>query len=181
MLTSNFKKLIFGIFMNTTVDGSYVIPSDNVTFKKTNGQNMVWTAFSDSQTQSALLNDLLMTNIVQVNTGSSDTRFIYFRVGTGTTNPTPSDYDLENVNTDIVCTAVNTSFSDSTNTKVYNVTFSNPTASDITLTEIGMYGKMPYYYNGYKTDYVMLDRTILDTPVTIPAGESRTLMYELTM
>lgn len=181
MLTSNFKKLIFGIFMNTTADGPYVIPSDNVTFKNTNGQDMVWTAFSDIQVQSALLNDLLMTNIVQANTDSSDTRFIYFRVGTGTTNPTPSDYDLENVNTDIVCTTVNTSFSDNTNTKVYNVTFSNPTASDITLTEIGMYGKMPYYNDEYKTDYVMLDRTVLNAPVTIPAGENRTLTYELAM
>lgn len=181
MLTSNFKKLIFGIFMNTTVDGSYVIPSDSVTFKNSNGQSMVWDAISDSQTQSALLNDLLMTNIVQVNVGSSDTRFIYFRVGTGTTNPTPSDYDLENVNTDIGCTIVNTSFSDNTNTKVYNVTFSNPTANDITINEIGMYGKMPYYNNGYKTGYVMLDRTVLNEPVTIPAGESRTLTYELTM
>lgn len=181
MITSNFKKLIFGIFMNTIAVNPYVVPRNSVTFKNSNGQSLVWSPQKNNDTQSALLNDLLMTNIVQVSIASSDTRFTYFRVGTGTTNPTPSDYDLENVNTDIVCTTVNTSFSDSTNTKVYNVTFSNSTASDITLTEIGMYGKMPYYSNGYRTDYVMLDRTVLNAPVTIPAGESRTLTYELAM
>jgi hypothetical protein len=65
--------------------------------------------------------------------------------------------------------------------KTYTATFSNSGTSDITVTETGYASRFVWsYYDGnLKYDDFLMDRTVLETPITIPAGESRTVTYEL--
>lgn len=63
----------------------------------------------------------------------------------------------------------------------------NTSSSDITVSEAGLFvplynGSWPadqnsYYVKAYST---MIDRTVLDTPVVIPAGEARLFTYKFT-
>ncbi|MBQ4030113.1 MAG: hypothetical protein II625_00030, partial [Bacilli bacterium] len=81
--------------------------------------------------------------------------------------------------TNLSCDSV--SVSRNTTVKTYTATFSNSGISDITVTEIGYVSRIIYTYSNwdYIYDDFLMDRTVLDTPVTIPAGESRTITYTL--
>lgn len=103
---------------------------------------------------------------------------LYLKVGTGTTAPTENDYELQTVNTDVSCDVVVVGNS-ANYTKTYTATFSNPTNSDITITEVGLYANIMYNSRGESYKDVLLDRTVLTTPITIPAGESKAITYEL--
>jgi hypothetical protein len=101
-------------------------------------------------------------------------------LGTGTTAPTADDYRLESpITTNLSCDSV--SVSRTSLIKTYTATFTNSGSSDITVTEVGF---MIYIFYNYSTttensDHFLMDRTVLETPITIPAGESRTVTYEL--
>lgn len=99
-------------------------------------------------------------------------------VGTGTTAPTKSDITLNTPISvsDISCSSSQNTYS-SNNTRIITSILVNNTASDITITETGLL--MDMYINSYYSYKILLDRTVLENPITIPAGESRTLMYEL--
>ena len=122
----------------------------------------------------------LVNMLNHMSTSGSDNT-LYLKVGTGTTTPTGNDYELATVNTDISCDAVVAGVS-ANYTKIYTATFSNPTSSDIVVTEVGLYGNMPYQNQNHGLlTYIdcLFDRTVLSTPITIPAGESKTITYEL--
>ena len=61
------------------------------------------------------------------------------------------------------------------------VTVTNTGETDVTISEIGYFVQMKggTTVNSTSTTnyYIMLDRTLLDTPVTIPAGNSATITY----
>lgn len=104
----------------------------------------------------------------------------YLMLGTGTTTPTADDYCLESpIYTNLSCDSV--SVSRTSLTKTYTATFANSGSSDITVTEVGFIAYILYTYtpNDERSDTFLMDRTVLDTPVTIPAGESRTITYTL--
>lgn len=99
-------------------------------------------------------------------------------VGTGTTAPTKSDITLNTPISvsDISCSSSTNTYS-TNNTRIITSILVNNTASDITITETGLL--MDMYVNSYFSYKILLDRTVLESPITIPAGQSRTLMYEL--
>ena len=52
----------------------------------------------------------------------------------------------------------------------------NTSGADITICEIGKIGR---FYSGSKNYHVLVDRTVLDTPITIPAGETKVLSHSI--
>ena len=103
--------------------------------------------------------------------------------GTGTTPATSSDYWLESAlgSTQIsVSTPSAVSFSQFDTYEEYSVTFgiTNKTAEAITISEVGLTALTNM---GTSEDYcyVLVDRTVLDTPVTIPAGQSKQITYTI--
>ena len=100
-------------------------------------------------------------------TATLDAPGVHF--GTGTAIPTSDDYKLENritmISSDYPVTKKVTQNGD-TITGVYTIT--NNTSNDITITEIGLYGKA--LYSGTSSYLYLVDRTLLDSPVTIPAN-----------
>lgn len=53
----------------------------------------------------------------------------------------------------------------------------NTSSADVTIREIGYYA---CYDGNTKNSRVLLDRTLLDTPVTIPAGSIGQVVYTIT-
>ena len=105
--------------------------------------------------------------------------------GTGTTPATASDYSLESIlgTTQIsVATPSSVSFSRVDTYEEYSVTFgvTNKTADAITISEVGLTA-IPYSYSSSTNvlKYALVDRTVLDTPVTIPAGQSKQITYTI--
>ena len=100
--------------------------------------------------------------------------------GTGTTPATASDYCLESIlgTTQISASVPSTvSYSRVDTYEEYSVTFgvTNETADAITISEVGL----PIYSNNSPYPYVLVDRTVLDTPITIPAGQSKQITYTI--
>ena len=94
-------------------------------------------------------------------------------IGTGTGTISENDYCLFNQCSD--CTCVSASSTTTSNlTKSYTATFRNNSESDVTITETGIVGNIWVYNNFYK---LLLEHTLLETPVIIPAGKTRTITY----
>ena len=103
--------------------------------------------------------------------------------GTGTTLASVSDYTLESRLTDNqinVSTPSAVSFSRGDAYDEYSVTFgvTNKTANDITISEIGLTA-MPYSPPSGSDVYALVDRTVLETPITIPARQSKQITYTI--
>lgn len=180
MITNNFKKILVGCIFSSSQNGVRT-PAVNYlttlpTLISTKGEEKAM-KIGGSEYASVVMSGLVNTmNNISTN-GSNNT--LYLKVGTGTTEATEDDYELATVNTDVSCDTVVVGIS-SNYKKTYTATFSNPTDSDITVTEVGLYGNIPYYHYGTPsyTD-CLLDRTVLSATITIPAGESKTITYEL--
>lgn len=169
MFTKNFKYLMVLNLLNatsnytdfeidTTVDPTYY----DIKGTELNMNNGVWNcgAFVSA------LSDTLKTS-----SGTQNSSWLIIGTGTGTVSE--SDYCL--FNQDSTCTCVSASSSTTSNlTKEYTATFQNNSESNVTITETGIVAYV-YIYNNMFT--VLLDHTLLDTPVTIPAGETRTITY----
>lgn len=103
--------------------------------------------------------------------------------GTGTTPATVSDYFLESIlgNTQIRVSAPNSiSFNKLDTYEEYTVTFgvTNKTADAIAISEIGLTA-IPYSTYSGNNQYALVDRTVLDNPITIPAGQSKQITYTI--
>ena len=98
--------------------------------------------------------------------------------GIGTTPANATDYKLENSlpSTQIsVSVPSAVSYSRVDTYEEYSVTFgvTNKTAEAITISEVGLTAAPQSAYP------VLVDRTVLDTPVTIPAGQSKQITYTI--
>ena len=118
-----------------------------------------------------------------MNAWSKSTTTTGVSFGTGTTLASVSDYALESRLTDSqinVSTPSAVSFSRDDAYDEYSVTFgvTNKTANDITISEIGLTA-MPYFPSSGGNVYTLVDRTVLDTPVTISAGQSKQITYTI--
>ena len=110
--------------------------------------------------------------------------------GSGTTPPTLDDYQIESIFDDQQISAALTHWVrgiDSNNKPYMELTYivTNRTSGPITVSEVaivsgdiavcGSYSDTSAYYND-----VLIDRTLLDTPVSIPSGDSASIKYRIT-
>ena len=98
--------------------------------------------------------------------------------GTGTTPPTVNDYSLEAIISSGL-TVATPSVTTVTQTDSYleaTVTFGVRASVETTITEIGY--KMACSIPS-STDTFLIDRTVLDEPITIPAGQSKQITYTI--
>lgn len=178
MVTNNFKKVLARCIFSSTQNGTNAprLGSPLPTLITTDGVERQMEVAGVEYTSASMNGLVNMLNHMSTS-GSNNT--LYLKVGTGTTTPTGNDYELATVNTDISCDVVVAGVS-ANYTKTYTATFSNPTSSDIVVTEVGLYGNVIYRNYGSPA-YIdcLFDRTVLSTPITIPAGESKTITYEL--
>ncbi|MEE3415906.1 MAG: hypothetical protein VZR53_11120 [Prevotella sp.] len=131
------------------------------------------TTYLTSQSVHSFINSLN-----HMKTAPTTDSITFIRVGTGTTEATEDNYKLENYATGLTCESVVTAIGGNYSKKTYTATFSNTTDADISVTEIGFFTNC-YYYTTNQNDNFLLDRIVLDTPITIPAGESKAITYEL--
>ena len=102
----------------------------------------------------------------------------YVRFGSGTTPATVNDYKLESqIDSDITVanpSAVTTEQTDSY--ILWTATFGVSASVETTISEIGLISKA-HIANGNAA--TLVDRTVLDTPITIPAGQSKQITYTI--
>ena len=170
MFTKNFKNLMvlnllnsnsneFNYSIDTTTTPVYKIITGGELVDRTNTQNAAISLAS-------ALSDTLKT---AGGTNSSS----WLIIGTGTGTVSENDYCL--FNQDSNCTCVSAASSTTSNlTKSYTATFQNNSESDVTITETGIAGKI--WLNG-DIFTILLEHTLLETPVIIPAGGTRTITY----
>lgn len=176
MLTKNAKKFLLYAIMNSNATGqSDPQPALSFTITSIDGVEQQVQSGNKIQTASFINSLNHMTTSTEVDV--FDVSKTYIRCGTGTTAATEDDYNLEMEATGLTCDSVITAIG-SNQTKTYTATFSNTTESDIVVTEIGFFTKY-YYRTNANYDNFLLDHIILDTPITIPAGESKAITYEL--
>lgn len=171
MFTKNFYKLM----------GSNVSESAIGTVQNADGSTVdhstLW-AFSS-----------FMIWLTTIATAQTNTGVVF---GTGTTPPTVDDYCLsgEIIPSTVTATAAKSVESDETGrtiTVVYTLT--NTGADAVTIGEIGYFvnsdkaafATLGSYGNGYYRNIGLLDRTVLDTPVTIAAGGVGQVTYTIRM
>lgn len=183
MFTNNFKKLMFNfLFGNkSTSMGNNDTPSDFTSLPTLrNLSNYSRQIYSNSGTSYYQSMWNCVRNALSTINRTGTIGNGYLMLGTGTTAPTADDYCLESpITTNLSCDSV--SVSRTSLIKTYTATFTNSGSSDITVTEVGFWICILYSYSNSdeKSDNFLMDRTVLDTPVTIPAGESRTITYTL--
>ena len=156
MLTKNFYSYMRAILQKTSA-----------TFTRTNGTTGAYTSTNDSPPFTVM------------NAWATEAEATGVSFGTGTTPSTASDYFLKNILGDTqisVSVPSAVSFSRFDTYDEYSVTFgvTNITAEAITISEVGLTANPqsnPYY--------VLVDRTVLDTPITIPAGQSKQITYTI--
>lgn len=105
---------------------------------------------------------------------------VYF--GSGTTPATANDNTLEKpITTGLkISLPSNVLRTHGDCTTIYSATYtiSNNTDSDITISEIGLFTKLTNG-SGSGEFYTMMDRTVLNDPIVIAAGEVKVLTYQL--
>ena len=106
------------------------------------------------------------------------------RLGSGTTEPDPTDYVLENEFTSSLTdvTMVTSVAADNDILKtVMVISGRNATDTEFTINEIGISKKLNYYNGSWtnpSTKDVLILRQILEAPVVIPAGGSFSITVE---
>lgn len=107
---------------------------------------------------------------------SSGSQYVLF--GNGTTPATVNDYELESpiVSGIKVANPSSTTNEQTDDYILWTVTFGVKASVDTTISEIGLISKA--YKTGGAVE-TLVDRTVLDTPITIPAGQSKQITYTI--
>lgn len=102
--------------------------------------------------------------------------------GTGTTAPTAEDYALETDATASFVASLTTlvNYDSAKNEFIFSATVTNTTADDIIISEIGV-RKGIYSTTTNTPQNVLFAREVLQTPITVAAGETKTINYVWTM
>lgn len=126
---------------------------------------------------------LAPSNALQL--GSSNTSY-GIRVGSGTRPATDEDYALESQVTSGLTATVTTNvveYDASGNpTAKIGLTITNTSDSDITIAEVGSFQNVRSAATAGGTSTAratLFDRTVLDSPITIPAGGAAVLTYRI--
>ena len=111
---------------------------------------------------------------------SPATSFTRVMFGTGDTPPTINDYNLSgNIITGLVATKATTNLINSDSLSISTLyTLTNTGAEPVTIKEVGL--GQSFKYHGSSENSCLIDRTVLDTPVTIPAGGVGQVEYTIT-
>lgn len=166
-----------------------------------NGVKMMMNVLSKGLTEPTLINmvgeEVPFTNITGRTSGYSDTRTELLNgmnnlanssygiaVGTGTIAPQKADYKLENdVSTSFArqgSPATIVSYGDDYSECYATVPIKNTSSEAITLTEIGLYFDVYCTVGGtYTVNHILFDRTLLSSPITIGAGETKSITYTI--
>lgn len=116
------------------------------------------------------------------NPSDTFTNSVYF--GSGSTPATKDDFTLEAPITSGLSFAQGTSLCVKTQDGQYAAWVShvvkNTTSNVINIYEIGLFAQIYNAGNTTSTKYVLMERTVLDEPIVIPAGEEKTVTYKLT-
>lgn len=111
-----------------------------------------------------------------------------FVVGTGTTPATVNDYKLESQITSGLSSSGSTAFyrfDDAGFERVMSCVITNTSSEAITISEVGKVASINYFKTETATTTTsgatLIERNVLDTPVTIPAGEHKTITYTIRM
>ena len=99
-------------------------------------------------------------------------------LGSGTTAATIDDYMLENPISSGLSAMVTKVYDDEYN-RTWVITLTNTSSDDITIGEIGYAGEAFYAASGSYSTYALYDRTVLDSPITIPAGGVGQINYTI--
>lgn len=117
---------------------------------------------------------ILLTMALRANSGLSfyyaySNYNSYIVLGRGRTPATVNDYKLENMITSGLSATVSNSV-DENGDCTQKLVITNTSSGDITIGEIGL--SAPFYRSTISSDrgMALMDRTVLDEPVTIPAG-----------
>lgn len=107
------------------------------------------------------------------------------RLGTGNRPATRSDYAMENMLTSGVSVTKYKKLLLNPKDGVYSYlaqfAVKNTTQSELNIWEIGYYGTVcTKEGNDYIYSDVLMERTVLENPITIPPGESRLISYKIT-
>ena len=100
--------------------------------------------------------------------------------GNGTTPATVNDYKLENK----ITTGISVAYPSSVTTEytdsyiLWTVTFGITASVETTISEIGL-TSIATIGDGGLSATVLVDRTVLDEPITIPAGQSKQITYTI--
>lgn len=172
MVNKNFKAILQAILLAN--GGNGVIP-----ITKPNGSTAYLAAdFSNNQ----VFPYAVPSASVSVDT-TINYRGIY--IGSGDTPATENDYTLQNfISSGINSTGTITHNVDANNNpyKAFTITLTNTTNSNITIKEVG-YAISCYASNTFNGStsmiYMLIDRTVLETPLTVPANGTAILYYEL--
>lgn len=175
MFTKNFKKILTRAIFNSSSSGTSGRPSLSESFTMTGATGEETTTGTGESTMSALIN--VFNNPYTTSSGDTAYNKIFCRLGTGTTAATEDDYWLETQDDNLTCSSA-VAFETDINTKAYTFTFTNPTNSNITITETALGIKLDTNVLSENSS-IMLDRTVLDTPITFRAGETKAITYEL--
>lgn len=171
MVTKNFKKIMAYVLSRTDCGGG----SSRYTPTLTDINNDDYMSIQTNRIEASF--GFPRSNPFS-ETGNS-VSYMGVKVGTGTTEATEDDYELENVNSDITVDDLQQTVT-SKILKQYIMTLTNTTESDIDISEVGLYVRAySQYHSGWNTLTFLLDRTVLSSSITIPAGTSKTLVYEI--
>ena len=180
MLTKAAKEMLRIVKDNYIVPGITSVSKAYATAKTNNG-NTVYTGYTTTSTS---------TNLITSFTESGSNASRGFAVGSGNTPANENDYCIESLITDLTLSATPTiqpTYDAANNKYISNVelALSNATQNDITVSEIGYFVEC-YTASALGGDIstsasagrcIMTDRTVLDTPVVIPAGQSGLIRY----
>lgn len=153
---------------NNTSNAKPMFPSSSV--KNTAGQDR-WVSFVN--------NNLLSSLTIQLNATNPG-----FHFGTGTTSPTEDDYKIESDITSGINVVLNSSFRSYSPKPhmTFTFTITNTSSSDITISETGIVtGNIWCCTSSSATsaaaNNILIDRTLLDTPLTIAPSSTAALEY----
>ena len=102
----------------------------------------------------------------------------YVEFGNGTTPATANDYKLESE----ITTGISVASQDLTTTEqtdsyiLWTATFGVTASVETTISEIGLFSHVYTTSGSFPT---LVDRTVLDAPITIPAGQSKQITYTI--
>lgn len=175
MFTNNFKKILTRAIFNSSSSGPNGQPTLSEIFTMTGATGAEITTRTGSSTMSALIN--VFNNPYTTSSGDTAYNTIFCRLGTGTTAATEEDYWLETQEDNLTCSSAAASETEN-NTKAYTFTFTNPTNTNITITETALGIKLDTNVLSENSS-IMLDRTVLTTPITFAPGETKPITYEI--
>ena len=117
--------------------------------------------------------------------GNSGYAGVYF--GTGTTAATKNDYALESpITSGLTITNPSRLVTKNMNERhifVSDFVVRNDTSNNIVINEVGIFtptsSENGASVNSVAVSHVLMERTVLDAPITIPAGEARLIEYAI--